>query len=302
MNVSAHLLKQASSTVPYLRMALTIFMSAAIGWLLAKAFWLIVEPGGAVSRTIPMQNASTNISSNADRSLRADLTVLTRETRFGDNGARVDIMPDAPVTTLNLRLKGVRSVASGTDEENNAIAIILTPDNRSSKYGIGDTIIEGVTLQKVFQDRVLLNRRGESETLFMESSSSALAVLSRSGEEGLIEGKKPKPGANVTPNNLGASASKGAITPNLINTLKFEAVFDQGDLQGYRLNTSANPSGFAAAGLQQNDVITGINGQSVTESDVQTLLSQLSKPGKFNVTIIRNGSAQRLDLSLSEEN
>ena len=77
---------------------------------------------------------------------------LTRSNRFGAAAAAGDIIPDAPATSLNLTLKGVRSVADSTSGESPdqvSIAIIQTPDGRALTYQPGDTIIDGVTLDRV---------------------------------------------------------------------------------------------------------------------------------------------------------
>lgn len=304
MSMLASVQKFTASALPFARTSVMVLLFAVIGWLLAKAFWLIVEPGGAVSRTIPMQRPSLAVDSGK-KNITTDITILARESRFGDGGAVVEIVPNAPETTLNLRLKGVRSVSVEDGNDDAAIAIILTPDNQSRTYSIGDTIIDGVTLQKVFPDRILLNRRGERETLMMESNSTSLAVLSRSNEEGLIEGRPSQGGANVTPPSSSVSpqpsASVATLNQSLAQQLKFEAVIEDGEMLGYRVNTSANPSGFAAVGLQQEDMIVNVNGQSVADADIQSLVTQISRPGTLRLTIVRNGAAQNLSLNLTEE-
>ena len=54
------------------------------------------------------------------------------------------------------------------------------------------------------------------------------------------------------------------------------------------------------AGLQRNDVVLGINGQSVTSGlDVQTMMAALGREDEIRISIERNGAPLDLIIPLS---
>jgi len=239
---------------------------------------------------------STTAAASANSTLTAaDLTLLTRSSRFGAQAPGGDIIPDAPATSLNLTLKGVRSVAAGTRESTPRqvpTAIILTPDGRALTYHPGDSIIEGVTLDHVLQDRVLIRKSGALETLMMDSSSDSLAVLSRAGESGLIEGA-PRPAP--------ISQSPAAIVNrSLLASVDIAPVYSEGILTGYRIASSGSPSDLSGTGLEPGDLVTRVEGRPVGEIDIQSFTDRLSSSTELSMTVQRNGASVPVTLRFPE--
>ncbi|MEQ9437363.1 type II secretion system protein N [Hyphomonas sp.] len=286
--------KKALHVLPRLRVGLTFLLVAILGLLSARLLWLLVEPGGAVSH--PLRLPTTTAAASVNSTLAsADLTLLTRSSRFGTQAPGGDIIPDAPATSLNLTLKGVRSVASDTREPTSRqvpTAIILTPDGRALTYHPGDAIIEGVTLDRVLQDRVLIRKSGALETLVMDSSSDSLAVLSRAGESGLIEGA-PRPAT--------ISQSPAAIvTRSLLASVDIAPVYLDGVLTGYRITSPRSPSDLSGTGLQPGDLVTRVEGRPVGEIDIQSFTERLSNSTELSMTVQRNGASVPVTLRFPE--
>ncbi|MGH1420328.1 MAG: type II secretion system protein N [Hyphomonas sp.] len=268
------------------------------GLYTAKLAWLIIEPQGSVARSHPIPRTASSAVNSTLPTFTTDVTVLVQQTRFGTGNAAIDVIPSAPETSLNLRLKGLRATSEteGTSE-GAAMAIILTPDNTSKIYNIGDTIIDGVTLEQVFPDRALINRRGERETLMMDSSVGSLSVLSLPNEEGMIEGE---PQLSPTPSDTSSNAK--VINRALASSLKFNTVVEGGNLMGYSLDTSANPDAFNQIGLQTDDLLTGMNGDKIGDIEIQDILNSLSRSGDISLTVERGGTPQTISFRLSEGN
>lgn len=280
------------------RIALIVCLIGLAGLLTAKLVWLLIEPQGSVARSNPIPRTAPSAVNSSLPTFTTDVTVLVQQTRFGTGNSTIDIIPSAPETSLNLRLKGLRATSdTGNDAENQAMAIILTPDNKSKIYNIGDTIIDGVTLEQVFPDRALINRRGERETLMMDSSLGSLSVLSLPNEEGMIEGSPRQ-----TPVSTNASSNAPVVSQALASSLKFNTVVEGGNLMGYSLDTSANPDAFGQLGIQTDDLLTGLNGDRIGDIEIQDILNSLSRSGDISLTVERGGTPQTISFRLSEGN
>lgn len=286
--------KKALHVLPRIRGGVMFLLVAALGLLSARILWLLIEPGGAVSQPLRLPATSATTSESSPLA-RADLLLLTRSNRFGTGAPGGDIIPDAPATSLNLALKGVRSVATDQRDPNPlaiSIAVILTPDGRALTYHAGDTIIEGVTLDRVLPDRVLIRKSGALETLMMDSSTDALAVLSRQGESGLIEGA-PRPAAiSETP--------AGSLNQSLLASLDIAPEFTDGLLTGYRISTSGPTSDLTNAGLKPGDLVTHVQGEPVGDINIQSFSDRLSTATELSVTLKRNGASVPVTLRFPE--
>ena len=171
--------------LPVARRVLAVCMALAAGFLVARLLWLLVDPAGAVSKPVILAFAGAS-SSAAAPSTQVDLMSLARANHFGTAIANSPVIPNAPETSLNLRLKGVRAIPDALQSDqmaNSPIAIIQTPDQSALTYRMGDMIIDGVTLDRILPDRVLIMKGGALETLMMDSSASGLSVLRLPGEE-----------------------------------------------------------------------------------------------------------------------
>ncbi len=274
---------KAMHLLPRVRFGLSVVFVGLLGLLVARFIWLLIEPGGAVSHTHRLPAIQTGASAGSSLA-SADLMVLTRSNRFGAAAPAGDIIPDAPATSLNLTLKGVRSVAGGTRDsgpEQVSIAIIQTPDGRALTYHPDDTIIEGVTLDRILPDRVLIRKSGSLETLMMESGIDALSVLTLPGQEGMIEGK-PRPTT--------ISQEQAAVDRALLASLDVAPVFTDGILVGYRLSTPGSTAALSGSGLESGDIITVFDGTPIRDIKIENIAERLSNAAELSMTVQRNGA------------
>ncbi|KCZ94309.1 type II secretion system protein N [Hyphomonas johnsonii] len=279
--------------MPRLRLVLELVLIACLGLFLARIAWILVDPGGAVSRPLPLPGAPLS-SGPASPSASADLMALTRGSKFGASSETAAIIPDAPATSLNLKLKGVRSVSTNAGDNAAAdapIAIIQTPDNQARTYHPGDTIIDGVSLDRVLADRVLIRKNGSLETLMMESGIGALAVLSLPGQDGLIEG---------TPRAAAPAPENQPIDRQLLASLDINPVIKEGNLVGYRLTAPGSPAALDGSGLQSGDLITEFDGNSVQDLPIESITDRLSNAAEITLTVTRNGTPQAVTLRFAE--
>jgi len=295
MEMQISILSALTEAMPALRRGLVLLLCIAAGILLGRVFWMLVEPGGAVARPLAFAASPASAGPSAD-SLRLDLMSLARSNRFAAGAAGAPVIPNAPETRLNLKLKGVRAipetVRSG-DTSDTSIAIIQTPDQSALTYRPGDLIIEGVTLERILPDRVLIMKGGALETLMMESSASELSVLSLPGQPPRSAGQ-PRPG--------GPASAAGGQAATLLAGVDFEPVQSGGSLTGYRIRSRGDETGLAALGLQSGDVIVEIAGNRVASAAGQDLFAELGSASQLDLTVERGGTLQSVTLSLPRGN
>ncbi|MDP7042290.1 MAG: type II secretion system protein N, partial [Gammaproteobacteria bacterium] len=160
-------------------------------------------------------------------------------------------------------------------------------------YFIRDRVPGGALLHEVHPDRVILNRGGTLETLKLPKFSEA--------------GGRPAVRQSSTPVNRATPAAMamaqrvqqnpGAFT----QILRPQPYMPNGQLKGYRVYPGRDRRRFAALGLRPGDLITEINGQSLTNlQDGMEVFKSIGDTPQITVTIERNGNPMVLSLDSSE--
>ena len=260
-------------------MVTELLIVAVLAIFAARILWLVIAPGGAVSGTQPMVQSQTAASGAETRDLAGDMSLLVTTNPFSRVAEPVADIEEAPETKLNLVLKGVRASADGT-----GVAMIVMPNNRLSIFAPGETVLEGVVLDRVYGDRVTLRKNGQIEALLMASGADRLAVLSAPGE----------PNPNV-------SAERQSEEPGLISTtaseflanLVINPVHRGQDFVGYEVGSRGNQQLLEQSGLKTGDIILSVDGVSVGSSSPGDLAMKLSSLQKVRLRVDRDG--QQID-------
>ncbi len=202
----------------------------------------------------------------------ADMAVLARFDPFnrGGDGAATNI-----VTALPLKLFGISlNTASGRG------SAIIEVENLQSSFAVGDEVMAGVTLKTVAFDHIVLTRGGVEELLYVDQSTPAEAAAP--------EGGAPAP---ATPGGvtLDALAASVRATPRV----------QDGQTTGLVLS-AADPAQLTAAGFQPGDIVTRVNGESVTS--IEELLERAATPradGAAIFTVERAGQVQTVRMQVA---
>jgi len=266
----------------------------------AKLVWRII-PEPQLSATPTVSRAPVISSSSGQNGV--NIAKIQQLNLFGNAAAKpaepVAEVTDAPETRLNLTLTGV--VASSEQEAGTAII-----ENRGSQavYGLGEKI-EGTnaTLQKVYNDRVIIKNGVRNETLMLDGIDYDEANRRREmqarnrpepqeGEEDTVE---------LSEEALEATAALRERPANFTDFISISPKTEEGQLIGYQVSPGKEPELFKSAGLQAGDVITQINGLDLTDlQQSQEALSELRNAQTIELTIIRDGSLTTLYLDLPE--
>lgn len=221
---------------------------------------------------------------------RNNLSALTSAHLFGTAEKAPTAVKTAPETRLNLVLRGVLAAES----PNYASAIIASGKNGKEEfYGIGDSVPGGAKLHEVHPEHVILDRKGQLETLKL-TKEKALSSVAMAGSR-----NKGRPGS--PPSSLGDIRKNILRNPTSFGDYALPIIVKENGKQvGYRLQIQKKGKEFLEkAGLQASDVITSING--VKLDNPQNGISALRKLGSanaLNITVKRNGNEVPLSIQL----
>ena len=266
----------------------------------AKLVWRII-PEPQLSATPTVSRAPVISSPSGQNGV--NIAKIQQLNLFGNAAAKpaepVAEVTDAPETRLNLTLTGV--VASSEQEAGTAII-----ENRGSQavYGLGEKIEDtNATLQKVYNDRVIIKNGVRNETLMLDgidydeaNRRREMQARNRPDPEELEEDT-----VELSDEALEATAALRERPANFTDFISISPKTEEGQLIGYQVSPGKEPELFKSAGLQAGDVITQINGLDLTDlQQSQEALSELRNAQTIELTIIRDGSLTTLYLDLPE--
>ena len=298
-------------------------IAAALVWAalnLAKVPWLFVQTNIEVpAPTVVVDAVDTS-------SVNVDIETLKAWHLFGEaNGSAVPTFVAAPAvgiedgakeTRLDLVLVGV--LAARSDGLGQAI---IQYRQDQSIYRVSDALpVSGrVSLAKVLPDRVVLDNNGTYELLKLYDESALAKRLAST----------PKP-APQPPAQAPAAVSKGVDELNerdaarterqaRLDARKRDRYYDNpeslselvsvsavrsadGQLAGYRVSPGPKGEEFQALGFRPGDVVTEVNGLSLSDpSNALVLYQMLKSANEANFVIQRGGSQMNLTVQVGGE-
>ncbi len=258
-------------------MLLSLLLVILIGHQLATLVWKSVAPRQAeqgVATPPPISPAPAT-----------DAEAIVARHLFGQSGeAPAPARHDAPDTRLNLTLRGIASATEPTSSR----ALIAGPDGVEKVYAVGTSVPGGATVHEVLPDRVLLNRRGTLETLRLPRHGMPAGTASPAAQT-----------TRVLDNFEEQSATVGV--EQLAEVVRPQAVLSDGQLRGYRMYPGRDRQRFASLGLRAGDLVTAINGVSLTDPVTSMeALQAIAGSDQVTVTLERGGQVENLTLRLEQ--
>ena len=192
---------------------------------------------------------------------------------------------NAPPTSVQLVLAGVLALP----DPKRGLAI-LGPSSAAAKlYTVGSAVPGGVNLYAVYKDRVLLDRGGVIESLYLPRRTPPGGMTADAG--GSDRGNPAQRLAALAQGN-------GALLGGLVRA---QAVFVGSKLSGYRIYPGGRASigAFSQLGFRPGDLITAVNGTPLDDPNRGSeILDTLSSSASATVTVQRNGQTMDLNLNL----
>lgn len=169
-------------------------------------------------------------------------------------------------TTLQLALHGTWV------DQNGGVAIIGTPDGKQARFSIGDTITDGVTLDLVEREQVVILRNGVREALRLVKRDPAVRQKSAAAR-----------GASQARSQDAPIAAQGSALISEI-VLATPSPDEHGDMR-IELHPAGDAAAFEALGLRAGDKVVAINDQQLGGDIARGLEAIASNSGNFPITI-----------------
>jgi general secretion pathway protein C len=247
------------------------------------ALLLTSEPGGPAPAAPPGLAAGAH----PQREPQINLQAIVDAHLFGVAGLRAGNAQDAPQTSLPLVLTGILANSDASKG-----AAIIGPTAAGAKLAnVGDTVQGGARLHAVYYDRVVLERGGALESLFLPRFNTttlpagALAPPASSGPTPL--------------QRLQSAAGNGSLFSRLA---RITPVTAQNKLLGYRMfpvGGTNSLQAFSKLGLVSGDLLTAVNGTALDDpAKSNAVLQTLASAASASVTVVRNGTPMEINLNL----
>jgi general secretion pathway protein C len=319
--------------LPRLRLVIGAVLVSWIAVSLWRAAWSLfpeAPPLPSMDVINPMQQ---NQSLAADGASRVDIEALAAVPLFGVPGETLSeevlaaatggraagmseadaarelagIEDGAPESRLPLILQGVVAAS-----EAGLGQAVIEHRNVQDLYQVGDEmpVAGDVVLAKVLPDRVVLENSGRYEILrlFEDSGLERVAV----GAPQVVPradatSPPPRPAPAVAapvPREAAAVAARYRERlyenpESLADVVRISAVRDGDALRGYRVMPGRNAAEFAALGFRAGDVVTAVNGMSLSDPSNPILLYQAMREAtSASFELEREGEAVTLQVSL----
>lgn len=252
----------AGTQIAFILLAVYWLTRAVLGYVAPESLW--TEPQEIV---LPAPVSSAG----GPQSFSFGFDAFGRESAAPDTPKVVG--EDAPETSLNLTLTGLRAGVNGS-------AFLKTPDNKQKIYRAGDEVITGVTLETIAAHYIVLSVNGRLERLTFEREQKNTLMI------------------NPAVNNTGGTAPKTSplSVSKLMSSVSIRPVREGSVMIGYRISPRGTAINLPDYGLQNGDVLTRVGNQDLTRGrpDVARIIRNGNKP--VQVSILRNGTPMTLTI------
>ncbi len=221
---------------------------------------------------------------------------------------RDGIEDGAKETSLALVLTGI---VSSTDD--GLGSAMIEAKKQQSLYSVGDALPANgkVTLAKILAKQVVIDNNGTYELITLFDDNGIVGILPTSATPTLAPRSQTssRPLARQAPRvdqreaNQLASGYRQQLyddPQSLASLVSISAVQGENGLRGYRIAPGKDRSQFAAMGFEPGDIVTGVNGYSLSDPSNTVRLYQLMRDAAgATFDIERGGSALTISVSLT---
>jgi general secretion pathway protein C len=236
---------------------------------LALLFWAVATPSALPMKSAPLSGVAS-LPFQVPKNLRVTTEDIFHGARSGQNSSEID--RTVPATALNLQLFGMRAPSGAAGGS----AIIRRPDGTQDVFFVGQTIIDGVTLERIRADHVVIRRSGLLESLYLDQARTKAPAVQDSQDMAPTEAP---PRRRIT-----ATASE------LFSAVQLLPGRTTAGTQGLIVRPGNDASLFVEAGFESGDILVAVNGQPTAQLAALPMLAQsLQDASRFTITIDRSG-------------
>ncbi|MDD2317229.1 MAG: type II secretion system protein GspC [Desulfobacterales bacterium] len=187
---------------------------------------------------------------------------------------------------LNLKLWG--TVAGGTGQR--AYAVIEDQTRKTQDLYKVDDSIQGAEIRMIFREKVVLNVNGRDEVLRMEERSDA-----EPGRPAEVPQTRPESPERVSVPRERVDNATGNIN-ELMKQARLRPHFQGGKPAGLIITRIQDDSIFSDMGLQNGDVLVGVDGNPIQSVDDALQLYQgMKESSEVKLHIVRQGQEQSIE-------
>lgn len=285
-----------------LRLLLEMSLILGLAYIGSQIVWKLTAPPQIEQVTDNARNTAYNERASDPASLQMDHSVLTRTNPFATQNLSDTVIEvasiEAPETSLNLSLKGIRA-----SEDGQGVAFVLLPDNTEVRAEVGSEILNDVQVEYVFSDRITLRSRGKLETLYWRKTD---------GEQtGLVSVKAATDASNASLTRpSGPSAEQKSTeqkSATRVYSMDFETFFRTVDLSavrennrrsGYEVQPKSENFELSSTGFVAGDIIRQVNNRSVLEINSEDLEDILQSSPITTFEVERGAGSARVSLRI----
>lgn len=221
---------------------------------------------------------------------------------------------DVAETQLSLKLQGVLESSDETRGK-----AIIADGNKQALYQVGEVLPQGrnVKLAKVMHDKVIIDNNGRFESLLLyteEDFKGTANVVYSSGRVPIPQQRAV--GVNKAPDDYSDEEGEGAeegenegVTAQItreqlkatsINeVVRFSLHQENGQVLGYRIRPGRDRDTFEKLGLQNNDIVTSVNGIAVSDrNQLREMYKTMRTATSAQLEVNRDGAIIPISISL----
>ena len=274
-------LDRLTPSLAWLRRGLLIAFSALAAWLAVRLVLALMSPQSLwepVDLPVPVAAAGPAADTEYDFTFNP---FAAGDAEAATEPVEQPLNADAPETTLNLTLKGLRAGQNGS-------AFIRRPDGDEDNYYVDDQLLDRVFLRGVFPDHVLIEVNGEIQRLTTEEAKQAQ--------------RNARFDAPARPQNDPYRSVRPVDAQSLLRQVNIIPYLDSDQQRvGVRISPRSGGIDLTDYGLRADDIITTFAGQSLTTGlpDLVALRRRVTAGQPVSVSLIRDGQPMTITIGAS---
>lgn len=287
----------------WLIMALNVSLFGACCFVVAD---VVTDIGAESLEPAPIDTAATRVESAVDVAAAAPSLILDRNL-FGAQLAgetQVTEPVDEPLTATKLPLRLLGTAAASREDRSRA----AIEDEKTRKHmvvAVGDQL-EGhsrVSVTGIERTRVILDNAGRPEELALDEDGPPRPVVRKRARTA----RRPaRTSANKNNNKMNErlkamSGKDGKGISDILSSARIVPHYDDGEMQGMKVDAIKAGSIFEKVGLQNGDVITEVNGIVIDRLEAtNAIFEEFSSADDFNVAARRGDSPIQMSATAAE--
>ena len=277
-------------------LAVNVLLVVWIAWTLATLTWRVVDEPEPVELKPVVAASAVKAELDPDRKMIREMAkwhmlgVVSRDVTV----VKTAVPAEAPDTRLKLVLRG----AFASDDRKLARAIIADPRGKEEHYSVGDKLPGNAELSEVHPDKVILKRGGRFKTLRLpdERLGGGNRVAGKAVRGGAA--RQTRPAERLKSLRQDLKRNPKSLYGLVRATPKKD---EEGNMVGYTLQPGRDPQLFATMGLQDGDVVTGINEVQLDSlANGMKALKSAEAGNTVTMTVLRNEQEETLTFSMPE--